>query len=113
MPRHPPWTITVGRKQNVIAEFTVPAHNLQRKAREAFLRALVARYSTDTPQEMLHYYANRTRGYPPIPDVRWNPQPDRLQNGYFFGDWECYASAMYEIRQAEADWIKRELNRGK
>jgi hypothetical protein len=56
-----------------LASFRVPVHKLQRNALSAFLRALVVRYRTDTPEEMLAFYVNKTRGAPeclPFAEVR-------------------------------------------
>ncbi len=116
MPKQPPWEIRVGRKADILAEFCVPAHKLQKKACEAFLKALVVRYRTDTPEEMLAFYVNKTRGAPdrlPFAEVRNARDLDRRRVGYFCGDWECYAFAMQEIDAGTAEAIKRLIDENK
>lgn len=116
MPKHPPWEIRVGRKTEVLADFRVPAHKLQENARAAFLKALVVRYRTDTPEEMLAFYVNKTRGAPdrlPFAEVKPCKDLDRRRVGYWCGDWECYAFAMQEIDADHAEFIKREIERNK
>lgn len=110
MPKQPPWQIRVGRKAQLIAEFSVPAHKLPKNALEAFLKSVVVRYRTKEPGEMLHYYVSKTRGRPtrlnfaeliPIHDL------DRRLVGYFCGEWECYAEAAREIDNEQAESLKR------
>lgn len=116
MSKQPPWKIQVGRKQEIIAEFTVPAHRLGQNDLEAFLRAMVVRYRTDEPQEMVGFYINKRRGNPTRrsdADVRYFLDPDQRRNGYFCGTLECYASATQEIDESTALGLKkiREQNR--
>src|SRR5438552_2783008 len=100
MTKQPPWEIQVGRKVEIILEFFVPAHKLQANALKAFLIALVARYRTATPEEMLFYYVNKTRGRPTrLPFANITPTFDfeKRRVGFFCGEWECYARAEHEI----------------
>ena len=116
MPKQPPWTITVGRKAEVISEFVVPAHKLQRTALENYLRALVVRYRTKSPEDMLNYYVNRTKGKPTrlvYAELRPYWSFDLRRSGYFCGEWECYASATYEVSAEIAQAVQNELERGK
>ena len=105
----------MGRKQYVIAEFTVPYHLLPTKKMEAYLKALVVRYSTDTPEEMLNYYARRRKGQPSTWDVKVRPDHDLKRNllGYSSGDWECYAYAMRPIEELLARNLMRTMAAGK
>lgn len=116
VPKQPPWEIRVGRKSDILGNFCVPAHKLQKKACEAFLKALVVRYRTDTPEEMLAFYVNKTRGAPerlPFAEVSYTHDPDRRRVGYWCGDWECYAFATQEIDAGTADAIKRTIDENK
>ena len=100
MTKQPPWEITVGRKGNIIAEFQVPSHKLQKNALAAFLRALVARYRSSSPEEMLSYYVNNTRGAParlPFAEIVPCHDLERLRVGLQCGGWECYATALHEV----------------
>ena len=114
MPKQPDWEFKVARKAEVLAEFRVPTHKLQKNTLNAFLKALVVRYRTNTPEEMLAFYVNKTRGTPdhlPFAEVHWCSDLDRKRVGYFCGDWECYASAMQEIDADTADANKTHLAR--
>jgi hypothetical protein len=88
----------------------VPAHKLQRNALEAFLKSLVVRHRTNNPEEMLHYYVNKTRGTPTrlnFAELTPAYDLDRRRVGYFCGEWECYAEAMREIDTEHAEALKR------
>ncbi len=94
---HAPWEITVARKAEILADFRVPVHKLQKNALNAFLKALVVRYSTETPQDMLAFYVNKTRGAPaylPFAEVSYCHDLGRRRVGYWCGNWDCYAFAM-------------------
>jgi hypothetical protein len=110
MPKQSPWQIRVGRKAEILAEFSVPAHKLQRHALEAFLKAIVVRYRTNSPEEMVYYYASKTRGLPTrLNFAELTPACDieRKLVGYFCGEWECYAEAMREIDAEHAESLKK------
>ena len=112
MPKQAPWEIRVGRKTEVLAEFSVPAHKLRTDNVKAFLKAIVIRYRNETPEEMMSYYVNKTRGLPsrlPFADVMRAYDIDRCRVGYSCGDWECYAFAMQEISGAVAQTVKKLL----
>jgi hypothetical protein len=116
MPLNPTWKIKVGCKAEIIAEFTAPKHRLNGKHLDNFLRALVARYRTDGPEDMLPYYLNARKGGPDrssLADPRPYPDPERRECGVFCGDWDCYAYATLEIsvEQAEALEKNRQQNR--
>lgn len=116
MPKQLHWEIRVGRKTNVLADFHVAAHKLQKNTRAAFLKALVARYSTDTPEEMLAFYVNKTHRAPerlPFAEVRPSYDLDRRRIGYWCGDWDCYASATQEIDAGNAEAMKRVIEQNK
>ena len=111
MPRQSPWEIRVGRKADILAELLVPVHKLQRQALSAFLKALVVRFSTDTPEDMLTFYVNGTRGLPTrllLAEVKPCEDLDRNRIGYWCGTWECYAVAMREIPVGHAVWMKEQ-----
>jgi hypothetical protein len=56
MAEQQPWEIEVWCRHKAIARFEAPAHKLSKGGTLfEFLRALVVRYTTDTPQEMLLY----------------------------------------------------------
>jgi hypothetical protein len=115
MPKPPEWEIRVGRKAEILADLRVPVHKLQRNALNAFLRALVVRYRTDTPEEMLAFYVNKTRGAPgrlPFAEVRDCPL-DRGRVGYWCGDWECYAFALRELDAETLDCLTGEIQKNK
>jgi hypothetical protein len=100
------WNIRVGRKAKVIADFHAPMHKLDRKGVCDFLRALVIRHRTDTPQEMLDYYVNNRRGKPihrKDADARFYFDYEKCLSGYWCGDWECYASAAFQLTSEEAE----------
>jgi hypothetical protein len=116
MAKQRPWQIRVGRKAQIIAEFSVPAHKLQKNALEAFLRSVVVRYRTNNPEEMLGYYVSKTRGRPSrLGFAELSPayDLDRRLVGYFCSDWECYADAMREIDADHAESLKRILEENK
>jgi hypothetical protein len=104
-----PWEVRVGRKAKVLAEFRVPAHKLQKNTLLAFLKAVVVRYRTESPKDMLAFYVNKTRGAPaPLSFAETKPCHDLAKRrvGYCCGDWECYALAMQEISAEAADGMK-------
>jgi hypothetical protein len=112
----PPWEIKVGRKAKILAEFQVPAHKLQKNALDIFLKALVVRYRTSTPEDMLPYYVNKAKGEPSrlsFADVTYCYDLDRRRVGYCCGDWDCYAFAMQEIEAHEAEAIRSELRKNR
>ena len=115
--KNPPWRIVVAKKQHVIADFLVPAHKLPTKALSAFLKALVVRYKTSSPEEMLPFYVSRAKGEPAFRSIghfaEFTFDYETRQIGYYSGDWECYACARYEIDQERADALKREMDRGR
>jgi len=116
MPKQAPWTIRIGRKAEILDEFEVPYHKLGVNDLKALLRALVVRYRTKRPNEMVNYYVNRRLGHPqrlPFADVIWAYDLDRCQVGYACGNWDCYATAMHLIPPEQAQAIKNELRRGK
>ncbi len=105
----PPWEIRVGRKDKILAEFRVPAHKLQKNALYAFLKAMVVRYRTETPEDMLAFYVNKTRGAPTrlsFAEARSCHDLEKRRVGHWCGDWDCYASAMREISAEAADGMK-------
>ena len=111
MPTQPPWEIRVGRKAEVLGDFRVPAHKLQKHALMTFLRALVVRYRTDTPEDMLAFYVNNTRGTPtrlPFAEVTYCEDLDRQRVGYWCGTWESWACAMHEISAEIAAFVKQQ-----
>jgi hypothetical protein len=103
------WQITVGEKANILAEFEVPIYRLDGRALYVFLKALVARARSESYEDMARFYINRRRG-DMFRDARTKIGPffnyDLRLNGYFCGDWECYARAAYEISAEQADAIK-------
>ncbi len=112
MPKQPPWEIRVGRKADVLAEFCIPAHKMGVKDLETFLRALVVRYRTDSPEDMLEYYVNQRRGNPyrlPFAEVTPAHRLDERRVGYLCGDWQCYAFAMQKIDASQAQAMKEIL----
>ena len=116
MPKQPPWEIRVARKADVLAEFHVPAHKMDVKDLKAFLRAIIVRYRTDSPEDMMHYYVNRRRGHPsrlPFAEVTCVHKLDQQRVGYWCGDWDCYASAMQKIDEAQAQAGKQILRASK
>ncbi len=116
MPKQSPWQIRVGRKADVLAEFCVPAHKMDVKDLKTFLRALVVRYRTNSPEDMVGYYVNRRRGHPcrlPFAEVTYQYWPDQCRGGYWCGDWECYASATREIDASAAKALKELMRASK
>ena len=112
MPKQPPWEIRVGRKSEVLAEIQVPFHKMGEKDIAAFLRALVVRYRTDRPEDMVSFYVNKRRGNPcrlPFADIKPAYQLEQSRVGYFCGDWECYAFAMHEIDETTATAMLKTL----
>ena len=115
MSKQPQWRILVGRKAGLIADFYMPAHRLMVNDIQAFLKAVVARYSSDGPEDMALYYLNKRRGAPsrlPFADVMPVRDPDVW--GYYCGDWDCYASATQVLDEDAAKALKEMLrvNRG-
>ncbi len=109
MAKQPPWEIQVGRKNEILAEFSVPGHKLGTNDLKAFLRALVARYRTDDPEVMLLFYVNRRPGNPdrlPFAEVTYEHWLDQHRVGYWCGQWECYATAKQKIDATTADALK-------
>ncbi len=116
MPKQPPWQIRVGRKADVLAEFCVPAHKIGVKDLNVFLRALVVRYRTNSPEDMVGYYVNRRRGHPchlPFAEVAPAHRLDECRVGYLCGDWECYASARQKVDASQAQAMKEILQASK
>jgi hypothetical protein len=113
MPKRPEWEIQVGRKAEILANFRVPMYKLPRKALQAFLRALVIRYRTDTPEEMLPFYVSKTRGAPDrLPYAEVSDWPlDRGRLGYWCGTWECYASALWELDAKTLEAVMMEIQK--
>jgi hypothetical protein len=113
----PPWYIEVAKKNKVLARLVVPAHKLPTNALAAFMKALVVRYLTSSPEEMLPFYVSRAKGEPALRSIGYHAEPifdhKTRRYGYFFGDWECYATATYEVDREQADWIERERRRGR
>jgi hypothetical protein len=60
----PPWYIEVAKKNKVLARLVVPAHKLPTNALAAFMKALVVRYLTSSPEEMLPFMSAAPRGSP-------------------------------------------------
>lgn len=99
------------RKTEIIAEFHVPAHKLQKNALLEFLKALCVRYMTDTPEEMLSFYCNKTPGKPARLDwadvqAGWNLERRRI--GFYAGNWDCRAIAEQELDAQTAQWIRQQ-----
>ena len=112
MPKYPPWKIRIGRKAEIIGEFEVPCHRLGTNDLKTFLRALVVRYRTETPEDMAAFYVNRHRGSPdrlPFADTKPSFDFERCLTGYFCGEWECWAEAMQAITPKQARAIKNVL----
>ena len=75
---------------------------------KAFLKAVVARYSSDGPEDMALYYLNKRQGAPsrlPFADV----MPVHNAYGYYCGDWDCYAYATQELDEVTAQALKEIL----
>jgi hypothetical protein len=116
MAKQPPWEIKVQCKARTVAEFHVPAHKLQKESLYAFLKAVVVRYRTNTPQEMVGYYLNKTLGLPKrlsLADVKPCHHLDRRRVGYSCGDGDCVAFAMQEVGADVADAATREIERNR
>jgi len=115
-PKQPPWEIRVGRKDKILAEFCVPAHKMQKNDLESFLRAVVVRYQTDGPEDMVVHYVNRRLGPPSrssFAEVKYGQWLDECRVGYWCGDWECYAYAKHKIDVSVSKWLKKQLQRSK
>jgi hypothetical protein len=112
----PPWDIEVAQKDKILASFQVPAHKLPRKALEAFLKASVARYRSISAEDMVVFYVSKARGNPsrlPFTEITryWNSETRR--SGYFCGEWECYATATYEVSAEIATAIEEQLKKNR
>jgi hypothetical protein len=115
MPR-PSWKIEIWCKDKAVARFEAPAHKLSKGALFAFLTALVVRYRTDTPQEMLLFYVNKRSGSPvrlPGAAIQSAWTQDEGEQGYICGDWECRATAMQELDAARAKWVRAQVEKTK
>lgn len=111
-----PWKVRVGKKEVVLAEFEVPYHKMGSRQVETFLRALVVRYRTDSPEEMVPYYVNGKAGHParmPFANVIHAYSEDQVEQGYFCGEWECFASAMYTIDAAAAEAVRHPIEQNR
>lgn len=116
MPKQPPWKIRIGRKVEIIGEFEVPSHKLDTNGVKSFLRALVARYRTERPEDMVAFYVNRRRGDPArsqLANVIKAWDFDRCLIGYSCGNWDCYADAMRRIGPEAAEFLREETERTK
>ena len=111
MPKQGPWEIRVGRKDDVLAEFSVPHHKMSKKDLNVFLRALVIRYRTDSPEEMVGYYVNKRLGHPSQIPLKVNSanKLDQHRIGYCCGNWELYAYALHEFDKEQIQAVKRIL----
>ena len=116
MSKQPLWEIEIACKADVLAEFTVPVNKMGVNDLKAFLRALVIRYRTNSPEDMVDYYVNRRRGHPcrlPFADVTYKHWLDQCRVGYWCGEWECHATAKQEIDASAAQALKEHMRASK
>jgi hypothetical protein len=100
------WNIRVGRKATIVADFCVPMNKLDGKRVHEFLRTLVIRYTTNSPEDMLPYYVNARRGKPVRRsdlDTKSYIDYEKCLSGICCGDWDCYASAAFQLTSDEAE----------
>ena len=101
-PKSPPWKFSVWRKDEQLAEFDVPAHKLEAHEVGRFLHALVVRSRTNSLEEMIKYYVNNRRGHPtrvPFAEVIRYSSDEFSENGFWCGEWECYARATQTVTE--------------
>ena len=101
-PKSPPWKFSVWRKDEQLAAFDIPAHKLESHDVGSFLHALVVRSRTNSLEEMIQYYVNDRRGNPDrvsSAEVVRYINDEITENGFWCGDWECYARATQTITE--------------
>ena len=112
------WTIRVGKKAEILAEFQAPMHQLDQNDLRDFLKALVVRHITHDAGEMLPYYVNKRKGSVQRASGTTDIMPyfnfEKRWSGSFCGTWDCYAMAVFNLSAEQAEAIEniQEANKG-
>jgi hypothetical protein len=102
------WEICViridGLRSGTLESVHVPMHKMGKPELQSFLKALLAKHSSQDAESLLEHFVNRRKGDPQYRsawELKNSFDKEKRRSGYYCGETPLFAFATYPLAEAE------------